>query len=87
MSIDYRNFLALSYEELEGLNLEAKQERVTRVSADKIREKRLAAEAAAKGIPGGTPQRPPPWPAESQARCYSLETAQAGFADARERVP
>src|SRR5690348_16926926 len=41
MSIDYRNFLALSYEELEELNLEAKQERVTRVSADQIREKRL----------------------------------------------
>src|SRR3954447_20846227 len=41
MSIDYRNFLALSYEELEELNLQAKHECVTRVNADQIREKRL----------------------------------------------
>jgi glutamine synthetase len=41
MSIDYRNFLALPYEELEELNLEAKKERVSRVAADQIREKRL----------------------------------------------
>src|SRR3954463_9664627 len=41
MSIDYRNFLALSYEEVEELNLQAKHERVTRVNADQIREKRL----------------------------------------------
>src|SRR4051812_7823571 len=41
MSTDYRNFLALSYEELEDLNLEAKHERVSRVAADQIREKRL----------------------------------------------
>jgi len=41
MSTDYRNFLALSYEELEELNLQAKHERVTRVAADQIREKRL----------------------------------------------
>ena len=41
MSTDYRNFLALSYEELEELNLEAKKERVSRVAADQIREKRL----------------------------------------------
>ena len=32
MSIDYRNFLALPYEELEELNLEAKRERVSRVA-------------------------------------------------------
>ena len=41
MSTDYRNFLALSYEELEELNLPAKAERANRVSADEIREKRL----------------------------------------------
>ena len=41
MSTDYRNFLSLSYEELEELNLQAKHERVTRASADQIREKRL----------------------------------------------
>ncbi|HEU5458663.1 MAG TPA: glutamine synthetase family protein [Terracidiphilus sp.] len=41
MSIDYRNFLALSYEELEELNLKAKAERASRMAADEIREKRL----------------------------------------------
>jgi glutamine synthetase len=41
MSTDYRNFLALSYEELEDLNLAAKAERASRVAADKVREKRL----------------------------------------------
>jgi glutamine synthetase len=41
MSTDYRNFLALSYEELEEKNLEAKAERANRVAADEIREKRL----------------------------------------------
>ena len=41
MSSEYRNFLALSYEELEELNLAAKADRVNRVSADEIREKRL----------------------------------------------
>ena len=41
MSTEYRNFLALSYEELEELNLQAKKERVNRVSVDEIREKRL----------------------------------------------
>jgi glutamine synthetase len=41
MSIDYRNFLALSYEELEELNLAAKADRMNRVAADEIREKRL----------------------------------------------
>ena len=41
MSTDYRNFLALPYEELEELNLEAKKERVSRVAIDQIREKRL----------------------------------------------
>ena len=41
MSTDYRNFLALSYEQLEELNLEAKAERANRVAAHEIREKRL----------------------------------------------
>jgi glutamine synthetase len=41
MSTEYRNFLALSYEELEELNLKAKAERMARVAPDKIREERL----------------------------------------------
>jgi len=41
MSNEYRNFLALSYEELEELNLQAKADRANRVAADEIREKRL----------------------------------------------
>src|ERR1017187_7184543 len=41
MSTDYRNFLALSYEELEAKNLEAKADRANRVAAGEIREKRL----------------------------------------------
>lgn len=41
MSDTFRNFLALSYDELEELNLAAKADRVNRVSADAIREKRL----------------------------------------------
>ena len=41
MPADYRNFLALSYEELEANNLEAKAERASRISANEIREKRL----------------------------------------------
>ena len=41
MSTEYRNFLALSYEELEELNLQAKADRMNRVSPDEIREKRL----------------------------------------------
>ena len=41
MSTEYRNFLALSYEELETLNLQAKKDRLDRVAADEIREKRL----------------------------------------------
>ena len=41
MSTDYRNFLALSYEELEELNLAAKADRINRVPSDEIREKRL----------------------------------------------
>jgi len=41
MSTDYRNFLALSYAELEELNLAAKADRLNRVAATEIREKRL----------------------------------------------
>ena len=41
MSTEYRNFLALSYEELEELNLQAKADRTQRVPLDEIREKRL----------------------------------------------
>jgi len=41
MSTEYRNFLALSYEELEELNLAAKADRANRTAADKVREKRL----------------------------------------------
>src|SRR3954470_16445648 len=41
MSTEYRNFLALSYDELEELNLQAKADRLSRVPADEIREKRL----------------------------------------------
>jgi len=41
MSTEYRNFLALPYEELEELNLKAKADRLNRVAIDEIREKRL----------------------------------------------
>ncbi len=41
MSTEYRNFLALSYDELEELNLQAKADRAARLSPDEIREKRL----------------------------------------------
>ncbi len=41
MSQEYRNFLALSYEELETLNLQAKSDRTKRVPAGDVREKRL----------------------------------------------
>src|ERR1700745_3250620 len=41
MSIEYRNFLALSYEELEELNLQAKADRINRLPIEEIREKRI----------------------------------------------
>lgn len=41
MSNELRNFLALSYEELEELNLKAKKQRQDRVSANKVQEERL----------------------------------------------
>src|SRR3981189_592559 len=41
MSTELRNFLALPYDELEELNLEAKEERKARVAAHKVQEKRI----------------------------------------------
>ena len=41
MSNDLRSFLTLNYEELEELNLKAKEERSNRVPEDKVREERL----------------------------------------------
>src|ERR1700728_1946068 len=41
MSTELRNFLALSYDELEDLNLRAKEQRKNRVPLDKIQEDRL----------------------------------------------
>ncbi len=41
MSNELRNFLALSYEELEDLNLEAKEQRMKRVAPGKIQEARI----------------------------------------------
>jgi glutamine synthetase len=41
MSTELRNFLALPYDELEDLNLKAKEQRRNRVAIDKIREERL----------------------------------------------
>src|SRR6202171_6299186 len=41
MSTALRNFLALSYDELEQLNLKAKEQRKNRVAAHKVQEERL----------------------------------------------
>src|SRR5438874_4002587 len=41
MANELRNFLALTYDELEELNLEAKEQRKNRVAPDKVREDRL----------------------------------------------
>ena len=41
MSTELRDFLMLSYDKLEQLNLEAKEDRKNRVAAHKIQEKRL----------------------------------------------
>src|SRR5580658_2845361 len=41
MSNELRNFLALSYDELEELNLKAKEQRKKRAAADKVREERI----------------------------------------------
>jgi glutamine synthetase len=41
MSTELRNFLSLTYDELEDLNLHAKEQRNNRISLDKIQEERL----------------------------------------------
>src|SRR5438309_1922081 len=50
MSNELRNFLALSYDELEELNLKAKKQRMERVAAHKIQEERLKYLNDEKGI-------------------------------------
>jgi glutamine synthetase len=50
MSNDLRSFLTLPYEELEALNLKAKEQRKNRVPADKIREERLKYLTDEKGV-------------------------------------
>jgi glutamine synthetase len=50
MSTELRNFLTLSYEELEELNLQAKEQRRKRVAADVIQEERLKYLTDQKGI-------------------------------------
>ena len=50
MSTELRNFLALSYEELEELNLKSKEQRVKRVDPGKVREERLKFLTDHKGI-------------------------------------
>ncbi len=41
MSNELRNFLALSYDELEQLNLKAKEQRKNRVAVHKVQEDRI----------------------------------------------
>ncbi len=50
MSTELRNFLALSYPELEELNLKAKEQRMKRLTPDKIQEERLKYLTDQKGI-------------------------------------
>ena len=50
MSTEYRSFQALSYGELEDLNLKAKEQRRKRMDAGKIREERLKYLTDEKGI-------------------------------------
>jgi glutamine synthetase len=50
MSTELRNFLALSYAELEELNLKSKEQRKKRVAPDKIKEERLKYLTDQKGI-------------------------------------
>ena len=50
MSIEYRNFLELSYEKLEELNLKAKEQRKKRVSIDKLQEERVKWLTDQKGV-------------------------------------
>src|SRR5256714_10220926 len=41
MPTELRNFLALSYDELEQMNLKSKEQRKNRIAPDKVREERL----------------------------------------------
>src|ERR1700712_3543589 len=50
MSSEFRNFLELSYEELEEMNLAAKKQRKDRVAAHKLQEERLKYLTDEKGI-------------------------------------
>ena len=50
MSTELRNFLTLSYAELEDLNLKSKEQRLKRVAPDKIQEERLKYLTDQKGI-------------------------------------
>ncbi len=50
MSSEYRNFLELSYEELEELNLKAKDQRKKRVAPEKLQEERLKWLTDNKGV-------------------------------------
>ncbi len=50
MTAGLRDFLEIPYDELEAMNLDAKNERLARVSADKIRDKRLKYLAEEKRI-------------------------------------
>ncbi|HLI76990.1 MAG TPA: glutamine synthetase, partial [Acidobacteriaceae bacterium] len=50
MSNEYRDFLELSYEELEEKNLEAKEQRKKRVDAGKLQEQRLKYLTDTKGV-------------------------------------
>ena len=50
MSSEYRDFLELSYEELEEKNLEAKEQRKKRVDPGKIQEERVKYLTDTKGI-------------------------------------
>jgi glutamine synthetase len=50
MSSEFRNFLELSYEELEEMNLKAKEQRRKRVAIDKLHEERLKWLTDTKGV-------------------------------------
>jgi glutamine synthetase len=50
MSTEYRNFLELSYEELEELNLKAKEQRRKRVPSDTLQEERVKWLTDQKGV-------------------------------------
>ncbi len=50
MSSEYRDFLELSYEELEELNLKAKEQRKARVDAGQLQEERLRYLTDTKGV-------------------------------------